>query len=495
MKNNIKILAIETSCDETAAAIVDCNIKSMQITPLSSVVFSQIDLHKKYGGVFPELASREHIQKIMPVVKEALFFGQAPNSKKQVTNKFQITNSKLQTASHPHLSASRSALIRDIDVIAVTTGPGLIGSLIVGVEFARGLAMALDKPVIPINHLEGHIYANFVGVSTGLSLRGTPKQSPVSSRPERRDPLYLPDEIASSVITPPPRITDYRYVARRNDIPFPALALIVSGGHTLLVLMKDHLDYEIIGTTLDDAAGECFDKIARMLGLPYPGGPALSKLAEKGSATAFDFPRSMLNSGDFNFSFSGLKTAVFYKLRDLGLVNDKAEPIAEGEAPITKQQITNKSQNSNHNNQTGVIPTRAEGSLTHSGDDLGTFGHRSSARADVAASAQQAIVDVLVKKTYAAAKQYKVRSILVGGGVSANSTLRQAFGCHPDRSNSEAEGSLTHSRAFSVPVYLSPLELTGDNALSIAIAACCRYQNGDVISWIDLEANSSLKLK
>ncbi len=404
MKDTIKILAIETSCDETAAAVVEFDVKSMMIKPLSSVVFSQIDIHKKFGGVFPELASREHIKKIEPVVTEALASALVESRKYKVESK----NSHL-------LPSTLNLLLSGIDAVAVTVGPGLIGSLIVGVEFARGLAMTLNKPMIPINHLEGHVYSCF------------PHQSLVANHQSRQP-------------------------------AFPLLALVVSGGHTMLVLMRDHLNYEIIGTTLDDAAGECFDKIARMLGLPYPGGPALSRLAEKGDTKAFSFPRSMLNSGDFNFSFSGLKTAVFYKLRDLGLVDEKAEPI---------KSVQETSENTPITNHQSLIT-----------------------KAGVAASAQRAIVDVLVKKTFAAAEKYKVKSILVGGGVSANKLLRDTFSsviASTHDNNQEVKQS--HPE-----IYLSPLDLTGDNALSIAIAACYRYQNGDTSSWKNLDANASQKL-
>jgi len=448
--NNVKnILAIETSCDETAAAVVSCDLKSMQVTPLSSVVYSQIDLHKKYGGVYPELASREHIRKIMPVVDKALFFAQSPNPKYQIPNKSQIRNNKNQTRLTSNFYTSK----HPIDAIAVTVGPGLAGSLIVGVEFARGLAASLGVPVVPVNHLEGHIYANFVDVSPELSLRA----------PEWAKQSH---QIATTAITPP-----------RNDILFPALALVVSGGHTQLVLMRDHLQYEIIGTTVDDAAGECFDKIARMLGLPYPGGPALSKLAEKGDPKAYDFPRAMMNNPRpsaptlstaegpairhhpryYDFSFSGLKTSVFYKLRSLGLVDDHAEPT------LTPRRWPN------------ACPSDRRG-LLRGVERLEMI------RTNVAASAQQAIVDVLVAKTFRAAQDNNVKSILVGGGVSANSALR-------------AEFARLKAESRRLKVFLSPLELTGDNALSIAIAGAYHYKNGDTVSWHDLDTDPSLRLQ
>lgn len=382
-KEKIKLLAIETSCDETAAAIVEFNQgDASTLSVVSSVVASQINLHKKYGGVFPELASRAHSQKILPVYKEAL----------RVTSK--QANRRKSTKGDSYLPPATCHLsLNDIDALAVTAGPGLIGSLIVGVEFVRGLASASNKPVIALNHLEGHIFASFINENTKIE-----------------EPTY------------------------------PALALVVSGGHTLLVLLKNNLEREIIGTTVDDAAGEAFDKIARMLGLPYPGGPALSKLAESGNPGAYDFPRSMLHSGDNNFSFSGLKTSVFYKLRSLGMVDNKAEPVANAKI-----------------------------------DDI------DKVRADIAAAAQTAIVDVLVSKAIAAARQHKVRSLLVGGGVAANTLLRKKIS-HTAKQN-------------NIKVHLSPVNLSTDNALSMAIAGAYHYVNGDVTSWQNIDANASLQLK
>ena len=248
---------------------------------------------------------------------------------------------------------------------------------------------------------------------------------------------------------------------------FPLLALVVSGGHTLLVLMKKHLDYKIIGTTLDDAAGECFDKVARMLGLPYPGGPEISKLAEKGNPKAFDFPRSMLNSGDYNFSFSGLKTAVFYKLRSLGLVNNRAEPVDSARVK------------SGPPDSMSVEAGKCK--VTSAKNHLSPVHLSPDTKADLAASVQAAIVDVLVAKTLRAATDFKVKSILVGGGVAANSSLR-------------AEFAKLKVKNKKYKVYLSPISLATDNALSIAAAACYRLKNGDATSWHNLEVNASLRL-
>lgn len=299
MKKGFTILAIETSCDETAAAVIqDGKI-------ISNVIASQaLKLHAKFGGVVPEIAARSHITAILPTIDLAL---------KQAQTK-----------------------LSDLDYIAVTQGPGLATSLMVGIDTARALGAALNIPVLPTNHLEGHIYANFIREEGGGKTKGKRKRAPFS----------LP--------------------------PLPALILTVSGGHTLLVEMKGHGNYRIIGETVDDAAGEAFDKIARMLGLGYPGGLQLSLLARKGDPESFDLPRPMINSGNFQFSFSGLKTAVLYTLQKY-------------------KKPTNK------------------------------------IKADLAAATQQAIVDVLIAKLEKAIERYKPKTIMLGGGVAANDLLRKRF--------------------------------------------------------------------
>jgi len=353
MNNSPTILTIESSCDETAAAIT--RIKpNKSIEVLASVVSSQIDLHRQYGGVFPEIASRMHSIKIRPVVEEAL-------------KRANIT-------------------LDQIDAIAVTAGPGLIGSLIVGVEFARTIAMATKKPLIALNHLEGHIYANFIE-------DGQPH--------------------------------------------FPLLALVVSGGHTLLIKMVDHLQYEIIGSTLDDAAGEAYDKVARMLNLPYPGGPSLEKLAASGDSNKFQFPIALNTKGNLNFSFSGLKTAVFYKLKSLGLVNAKAEPI----------------------------------------DNTATD---DSTRADIAASFQKAVISSLVNKTVTAALEARLSTVVVGGGVIANGALRQNL--------------ITAANQNHFQLHMAPVQLATDNALSMAGAAHQYFNQSRFSAWRDIEANANLHL-
>ncbi|MFC1617368.1 tRNA (adenosine(37)-N6)-threonylcarbamoyltransferase complex transferase subunit TsaD [Candidatus Margulisiibacteriota bacterium] len=279
-----KILAIETSCDETSVAVVEDGRNV-----LSNIVASQVKIHAKYGGVVPEYASRMHAEKINLLIDEAV--------------------------------AKAGISLKKLDAVAVTYGPGLEGALLVGVTAAKTLAMLLNIPLIPINHLHGHIYANFIA---------------------------------------------------GNEPELPFVTLIVSGGHTQLVVVKDHMQFELIGTTRDDAAGEAFDKIARFLDLGYPGGPIVEKLAQNGNDKAFNFPRPMLGQG-FEFSFSGLKTAVIQAL--LKMKNDKIE--------INKP--------------------------------------------DVCASFQKAVIDVLLKKSLKACKKYQISRLVLSGGVTANKTLRNGF--------------------------------------------------------------------
>ncbi|HEY67647.1 MAG TPA: tRNA (adenosine(37)-N6)-threonylcarbamoyltransferase complex transferase subunit TsaD, partial [Thermoflexia bacterium] len=335
-----RILAIETSCDETAAAVVE---DGRHI--LSNVVASQVELHARYGGVFPEIASRAHIEAIVPTIEQAM--------------------------REAHLGFD------DLDAVAVTYGPGLAGSLLVGVNAAKGLALGRNLPLVGVNHLEAHIYAHWL-------------------------------EVESEGAAP-------------ANLEFPLLALIVSGGHSELILMRDHGQYEYLGGTLDDAAGEAFDKVGRLLGLPYPGGPAIEKTAREGNPTAFRFPRAWLDDS-YDFSFSGLKTAV------LRAVQKYSEP------------------------------------------------PRGRLLADLSASFQEAVVDVLSAKTARAAEEFDVTAVLLCGGVSANQALR-------------AE---TRERA-GVPVYYPPPILCTDNA---AMVGACAYQHfvaGHLAGW-DLDVLPSLRL-
>lgn len=319
------ILGIETSCDETSAALL--KIERGKFEVLAHVVSSSVKLQAKYGGIVPEVAARKQLEYIIPVLSEALKTG---NPKLKILNPKQIQKNKTQKS---NLLEFRVSNLEFVTAIAVTAGPGLATSLQVGIDTAKTLAYAWQKPIIPTNHLEGHLL------------------SPLLMKKESRNSKFK--------------------TLNKFKIQFPAIGLIVSGGHTELILIKDYLKYKPLGQTRDDAAGEAFDKVAKLLGLGYPGGPIISKLAKSGDAVKYDFPRGMISSGDYDFSFSGLKTAVLYKTRELG-------------SKETKNQINN-----------------------------------------LCASFQQAAVDVLVAKTMKAVKEYKAKMLLVGGGVSANPLLRK----------------------------------------------------------------------
>jgi N6-L-threonylcarbamoyladenine synthase len=332
VQESVHVLGLESSCDETAAAVVR---DGREI--LSNVVASQIDIHQAFGGVVPEVASRQHVLAIVPTIERAL------------------TQANLGWG--------------DLAAVATTFGPGLVGALLVGLNAAKGIAFARGLPLIGVNHLEGHIYANWL---TGAT------------------------------------------------IEFPAICLIVSGSHSDLVLMTDHLTYRMLGQTRDDAAGEAFDKVARLLGLGYPGGPAIQSLAKQGDPTKLRLPRAWLGDS-YDFSFSGLKTAVLRVVEGL-----------DGEADLT--------------------------------------------RADVAASFQEAVVDVLVGKTKRAADEFGVRQVLLAGGVAANALLRAEM-----------------DRALGGPVVYPPLSLCTDNAAMIAGAGYYRLRSG-YRSGLDLDVRANLQL-
>ena len=337
----MKILAIETSCDETAIAVLE--ITGQKAVVLSNVVSSQVKIHQKYGGVYPSLAAREHEKNLPKVLKQSL---------------------KKAGFKSP----------ADMDIIAFTAGPGLAVALWKGVNFAKELAKKYKKPLIPVNHIEGHIYSNWL--------------KPVGVN-------YKPKAVSHNL--------------------FPAVCLVVSGGHTELILMKGHGKYKLIGKTRDDAAGEAFDKIARILGLGYPGGPVISTVAEKFKKIKLkthSLPRPMINSKDFDFSFSGLKTAVLYLVRDLTKNNKRKLKKAE------------------------VI--------------------------SIAAEAQNAIVDVLISKTVKAVKNLNAKSIMLSGGVSANKLLRETLQREADK--------------IGVQVFIPSMEYTTDNAAMIASAAYQSYK-------------------
>lgn len=335
------ILGIETSCDETSAAVISGDSNSKKVTLLSNAIASSLALHGTTGGIIPENAAREQIKFIIPAIKEAL----------------EKSNIKHE----------------ELDAIAVTYGPGLIGSLLIGVETAKTLSYVWNKPLIPTNHLLGHIYANFI------------------------------DE-------------------GQDEIEFPALSLIVSGGHTDLVLINKHKDINWLGGTRDDAAGEAMDKIGRVLGLPYPGGPHIEKAALNGNDKKYNFPKALIGNDDFDFSFSGLKSAVIREINSIDSLNDQ------------------------------II-------------------------SDISASFQKAIIDVIVRKTIKASVRYNAKSILLGGGVAANTKLREDL-------KSAIEGNNLNTKLF-VPSKI----LCTDNGAMIAAAA---FYNNQIVEFTKVDANPNL---
>ena len=336
-KKDVYILAIESSCDETAAAVVK-NGREV----LSNIISSQIALHTLYGGVVPEIASRKHIEKINYVIKEAL--------------------------------AEAGMGLKDMDAIGVTYGPGLVGALLVGVAEAKAISYASGVPLVGVHHIEGHISANYI---------------------------------------------------ENKDLEPPFICLVVSGGHTHLVVVKDYGKYEIIGHTRDDAAGEAFDKVARAIGLGYPGGPKIDKLAKEGNPDAIHFPRAKVEDSPYDFSFSGVKSAVLNHLNGCKM---KGEPIVE---------------------------------------------------ADIAASFQKAVCDVLVGHAIQAVKDYKIPKLAMAGGVASNSALRAAM-----KEACDKQG---------IPLYYPSPILCTDNAAMIGAAAYYEYMSG-TRSGLDLNAVPNLKL-
>lgn len=337
MEKDVVILAIETSCDETSAAIV---VNGREV--LSNIISSQIDIHKKFGGVVPEVASRKHIEAINAVVEEAV----EQSGKK----------------------------LNEIDAVAVTYGPGLVGALLVGLQYAKGLAYSLQKPLIGVNHIEGHISANYI---------------------------------------------------EHKDLKPPFVCLVVSGGHTFIVHVKDHSTYEVIGETRDDAAGEAYDKVARSIGLGYPGGPKIDKLALEGNEDSIKFPRANFHDDSLDFSFSGLKSSVLNYLN---------------KANMTGETINN---------------------------------------ADVAASFQKAVVDVLTDNVITTCKRYNVDKIAIAGGVASNSALRKTL--------------IKEGEKLNIKVLFPSPILCTDNAAMIGSAAFFQFIKEDFAD-MDLNAKPNLKL-
>ncbi|MEK7614304.1 MAG: tRNA (adenosine(37)-N6)-threonylcarbamoyltransferase complex transferase subunit TsaD [Patescibacteria group bacterium] len=453
----MRILAIETSCDETGVSIIEAKggLTKPYFTVLANITASQIPLHNKYGGVFPMMAKREHSKNLAPileqVLKESILWR---DNLRLTTNDLQL-KTKLQKilTREPELTEALIPLLQKIkkpkvDAIAVTYGPGLEPTLWVGINFAKALSLVWNIPIIPINHMEGHIF------SALLAQEKSKTQN--LKRKTLRDPL---------------QVTSYKLQVPR----FPTLALLISGGHTELVLMRDWFKYKIIGETRDDAVGEAFDKVARMLGLPYPGGPyisALAKISRKdtertrknaektfyspvsslrnsalslrqsarqlvlgSSASKYKLPRPMLYSKDFDFSFSGLKTAVLYLIRNL-----------------TK------------NHSSVLQNTRMKQMIAREFED--------------------AVVEVLAVKTLLALQKYKAKTLILGGGVAANEKIRQ---------------TIKKGVEINFPncaVYLPQKTLTGDNAIMIAVAGYFRSKekNKKARSEKSIRANGNLSL-
>lgn len=378
----MRILAIETSCDETAAAVVEDGTHV-----LSNVVATQIDIHRRYGGIVPEVASRQHVLSILPVYEETI---------------------------------EKSGVgIDAIDRIAVTHGPGLAGSLLVGVNFAKALAVSRGIPLYGVNHMEAHVYANWLAFPVG----------------------------------------------RDDESRFPALCLIVSGGHTEMHIMSGHGRYRLLGRTRDDAAGEAFDKAARLLGLPYPGGPMVQRAAQGGDPARFPLPRALMTQPEhrYNFSFSGLKTAV------LRLVREQQAALADAAWPEGYVGEVDE----------GAKVTREKREMGERRREDGADGQQRKVQVirDIAASLQAAVADVLVSKTLLAAADCGARHVCVCGGVAANGELRRQL-----------------AERMTLPYSIPPIWLCTDNAAMIGAAAHYRFTAGLRAGW-DLDVKARLPLR
>ncbi len=395
----MKILAIETSCDETSLSLFMATetASGVDFDVHSTITQSQIDIHQEFGGVFPALAKREHQKNLVPILLKILNQEVALNS--EVIHNVQIETilereSQLLESFIKHVLPISNP---NIDAICVTSGPGLEPALWVGISFAKALGVLWDIPVIPVNHMEGHILS--VLVPENNSEQGT------------------------------------IFSVQHELFPFPALALLISGGHTELVLVKDLGQYEIIGKTRDDAVGEAFDKVARILGLPYPGGPEVSKMAlqhAKFTQSSIELPRPMIHSKDYDFSFSGLKTATLY--------------------------LTNNIKEKNN----GIIPENL--------------------KAEIAYEFQEAAAEVITKKTCSAMNDFGVKTLIVGGGVSANTRIKE---------------SLIEKISEIIPrenIHFPIRELTGDNALMIGLAGYFKIKKDPNAVYTDIRAEGNMKL-
>lgn len=381
----MRILGIESSCDETAAAVVENGQRL-----LSNVVNSQIDIHAQYGGVIPEVAARSHIEVVNPVIEKAL------------------TDANLTWD--------------DIDAIAVTYAPGLIGSLLVGTLTARTLAVLHDKPLYPIHHVEAHVYANFLTESGSSHQSSQPNADVLDA--QIAEPSTSHSVTRSTV--------DLTFPSKQPS--FPMLALIVSGGHSQLVLFRDHGDYELLGQTQDDAVGEAFDKVAKILGLPYPGGPSVAKAAQNGDPNRYQLPKAKLKN-PYDFSFSGLKTAVLRAVqKEVGV--DFTFPSHQLAAKLSEQQVN-----------------------------------------DFAASFQKTAVETLVDKAEKAYRDYSPASVVIAGGVAASQALRSEL-----------------SNRLPITIEYAPMQLCTDNAAMIATLGYFYAQKMPAADPFALEVVPSLSM-
>jgi N6-L-threonylcarbamoyladenine synthase len=386
----MRILSIETSCDETAISIIDAQgtFPHARYHVLGNALFSQIDIHREYGGVFPAVAKREHAKTLVPMLEKALDEAGMLTPDERTLSGADSTALEEILVREPGLGSALTRCIEqyrepDIDLIAVTTGPGLEPALWVGINFARALALAWNIPVVPVNHMEGHVLSSIFDGET------------------------IP------------------------DLVFPAVALLISGGHTELVLMREWGQYERIGETRDDAVGEAFDKVARMLGLPYPGGPEIGRIAHEARTadikSFIKLPRPMLDSDDFDFSFSGLKTAVRYAIHERTLTDADIKGLAR--------------------------------------------------------EFEDSVTTVLLRKTRKAVERYGAQTVIIGGGVSANTFIRESFGS-------------TFREAYPmVTVYVPPRNLSTDNSVMIALAGHAKKDTAEGASHLaSLVANGNLEL-
>lgn len=391
----MKILSIETSCDETAISIIETNSDITNFKVISDLVISQIEIHAEYGGVFPALAKREHAKNLVPLLAES--FKKDPANKEKIdllpktTKEIKEILEREPETFDMLIAFFKNNKVSKIDMIMVTYGPGLAPALWVGVNFARSLSVIFNCPILPINHMEGHI--------TSILLN---------------DNYKISDEALYPI----------------SDFTFPMIALLISGGHTQIILVRDWGNYKILGETIDDAVGEAFDKVARMLGMKYPGGPKISKAAENGKENGnITFPRPMLHSDDYRFSFSGLKTSVRYKIRDLEKENGK----------LDNQTISN-----------------------------------------IAREFEHAAAEVLLKKTMKAINEYSATSLIIAGGVSANKFITSEFKNETKKNN--------------INLYLPEKNMCGDNSLMIATAGFMNLRSKKApIPQCEIDAVGNLK--